>query len=127
MSSASEVTIARHDNATSAEAFSTAFSTERRLPIPMSTIATSAIRSLERPLRRRHAGDASVDPRRLRERFRESLERDLDDVMQVFAFEQAHVQVARRRARERLEENRSELDVPGAELGFGKGHLPDEE
>src|SRR5437868_14650976 len=126
MRSASSVISARHASEAPSPARSTAFWTERRLPMPMSTIATDAIAGLERSLRGGHGRDPRVEPRGLGERLGERLEGDLDDVVKVFTFVQAKVQVAERRARKGFEKDRSELDVPRAKLRFRQRDLPHE-
>ena len=54
-------------------------------------------------------GHARIELGRLAQRTRERLERDLDDVVQVLALVQVHVQVALRAAHEALEEHLAQL------------------
>ena len=92
---------------------------------PAGTSWPSFLRSVfQRPLRRGHAGDPGLDAHGLAERSRQRLEADLDDVVQDLAPLEDDVQVALRPARERLEEDRRELDVPGPDLRAPRAARP---
>src|SRR5450432_1871528 len=110
--SASDVTT------TSAPTSASAFSTLRRLPLPVSATATMAFAVLTRArspregaLRRRHADDARIGAHGHRGRARERLEQRLDHVVRVLAVAHLEVQVDERRRREAAEELARELGV----------------
>src|SRR5688572_3632085 len=101
-------------------AVSTAFATDRKLPIPTSTTTARMTLLRERSLRGRDAGGARIDLDRLAQGAGEGLEAHLHHVVQVRAFDQPEVQIRLSRSCERLEEDFGELHVPVAELGLRK-------
>ena len=97
-------------------------------PVPLEDADVVSRLSREGALGRGHAGGARLDLHRLAQRPRERLEAISTMWCRISPRVEHDVQVALRAARERLEEHRRELDVPGPDLGpAGQRHLPDEE
>src|SRR6187399_1836389 len=81
----------------------------------------------EHALRRGNPTDAGIELDRFPECTREGFEADLHDVVQILPLVEHDMQIRLRAARERLEEDLRQLDVPVSQLRFGQRHAPDEE